>query len=132
MAAALVARCASPANFFPLAHRIFDTREQWIGRLQGLTQEQTRQIEALPVPDRMVRYAAIAGFTSLAAQSGIPAAKAQQCLTDKKGLDQLLAIRQVALGRYNLQYTPTFLINGKVAEADGWSTLQPLLKPPAG
>jgi protein-disulfide isomerase len=42
MAAALVARCASPANFFPLTHRIFETREQWIAKFQGLTPEQTK------------------------------------------------------------------------------------------
>ncbi|HZG46723.1 MAG TPA: thioredoxin domain-containing protein [Allosphingosinicella sp.] len=131
MAGALVARCASPANFFPLAHRIFDTRDQWIGKFQALTQDQVRQLEALPVPQRMVRYAEIAGFTALAAQAGVPAAKAQQCLTDKKNLDQLIAIRQVALNRYNLQGTPSFLVNGKMTEAYSWTELKPLLKPPA-
>jgi protein-disulfide isomerase len=62
----------------------------------------------------------------------VPAAKAQQCLTDKKNLDQLIAIRQVALNRYNLQGTPSFLVNGKMTEAYSWTALQPLLKPPAG
>jgi protein-disulfide isomerase len=133
MAGALLARCASPANFFPLAERIFLTREQWIPKLQALTPEQTQQLNALPVPQRMVRFAAIAGFTSLAAQSGIPAARAQQCLTNKAGLDKLVAMRELATNRYSLQATPTFLINGRNSEVYDWPSLQPLLlKPPAG
>ena len=132
MAGALIARCASPANFFPLTERIFKARENWIGKFQALTPEQVQQIDKLPVPQRMVRFAGIAGFTTLAAQAGIPAAKAQQCLTAKAGLDKLVAMREAAVNRHGLQGTPTFLINGRNTGVYDWASLQPLLKPPAG
>ncbi len=132
MAAALVARCATPANFFPLAHRIFETREQWIARFQALTPQQVKELDAVSVPQRMARFAAIGGFTALAAKAGVPAAKAQQCLTDKKALDRLVAMRQVALNRHGLQGTPTFLINGRNTEVYDWASLQPLLNKPGG
>ena len=132
MAAALIARCASPAAFFPVTHRIFGARDQWIGKFQALSSEQLQQINALPVPQRMVRFANAGGLTLIGSQAGIPAAKAQQCLADKKGLDQLVAMREAAVNRYAIQGTPSFLVNGKKQEAHDWSSLQPLLKPPAG
>ncbi len=132
MAAALVARCASPANFFPLSHRIFETRNQWIPKFQAMSAQQVKELDALPVPQRMARFAAIGGFTALAAQAGIPAARAQQCLTDQKALDQLVAMREVAVNRHSLRGTPTFLINGRNAEVYDWGSLQPLLKPKGG
>lgn len=132
MAAALVARCASPASFFPLAHRIFETREQWLGKFQALTPQQVKEIDALPVPQRLARFAAIGGFTTLGAQSGLSPAKVQQCLTDKRALDQLVEMRRVALNQHGLQGTPTFLLNGRNTEVYDWATLQPLLKSPAG
>lgn len=133
MAGALLARCASPANFFPLTERIFLSRDQWIPKFQALTPEEVQAVNALSVPQRMVRFATIAGFTGLAARAGIPAAKAQQCLTSKAGLDKLVAMRELATNRYSLQGTPTFLINGRNVEVYDWASLQPLLvKPPAG
>ncbi len=132
MAGALIARCASPGNFFPLAHRIFETRDQWIGRFQAMTPEQVRELEALPVPQRMVRYASIGGFTALAAQAGIPAARAQQCLTNQKAIDQFVQMRQLALGRHGLRGTPTFILNGRNVDVYNWASLQPLLKSPGG
>jgi protein-disulfide isomerase len=132
MAAALVARCASPANFFPLTHRIFETREQWIAKFLGLTPEQTKELNALPVPQRLARFARIGGFTALGSQAGVPAARAQQCLADKKSMDQLVAMRQVAIGRHSLQGTPTFILNGRNTEVHDWASLQPLLKSPGG
>lgn len=132
MAAALIARCASPANFFPLAERILATQDQWIAKIQTMTPEQVKQIDALPVPQRMVRFATLAGLTALGAQNGLPAAKAQQCLTSKEGLDKLVAMREQAANRHSVRGTPSFILNGKNVEVYDWTTLKPLLKLPAG
>jgi protein-disulfide isomerase len=130
MAAALVARCAAPANFFGLAHRIFAGHSDWVGKIQAMTPEQVKAADALPVPERMVRFASIAGFDTMAAQAGIPAAKLRQCLTDKKAMDQLVFMRQQAVNKHALRATPTFLLNGKMTEVHAWGGLQPLLGPP--
>jgi len=132
MAAALVARCSSPGNFFPVAERVFQTRKSWVGRFNAMTEEQVRQVDALPVPERLVRYAEIGGLIGLAAQHGVPAAKARQCLTDQAALDRLVAMRQVALNRLGLRGTPHFILNGRNTEAYDWASLQPLLKAPGG
>ena len=132
MTAALVARCAAPANFFPLAHRIFAGHSDWVGKIQAKTPEEVKTVDALPVPERIVRFASIAGFDKMAAQAGIPAAKLRQCLTDKKAMDRLVFMRQQAMNAHGLHGTPTFLLNGKMTEVHDWSRLQPLLGPPGG
>jgi protein-disulfide isomerase len=131
-AAALAARCASPGNFFPLTHRIYQTSEAWVARYNSLTPDQVRTLEALPVPQRMVRYGEIGGFFALAEAHGVPAPKLRQCLSDKAALDRLMAMRQVALNRLGLQGTPTFILNGRNTGVYDWAALQPLLKSPGG
>jgi protein-disulfide isomerase len=130
MAAALVARCASPGNFFPVAERIFLTRKAWVARFNAIGQDEMRQVDALPVPERLVRYAELGGLLGLAAEHGVPAAKARQCLSDKAALDRLLSMRQVALNRLGLQGTPTFILNGRNTGVYDWPSLQPLLNAP--
>jgi protein-disulfide isomerase len=132
MTAALVARCAAPAKFFDLAHRIFAGHSDWIGKINAMTPEQVKAADALPVPQRIVRFSAIAGFDTMAAQAGIPAAKLRQCLIDKRAMDRLVSMRQQAMNAHGLHGTPTFLINGKMTEVHDWSGLQPLLGPPGG
>lgn len=132
MAAALISRCASPNNFFPLTERIFASRDQWIGKIQAMTPEQIRQINALPVPQRMVRFASASGLTALGTQAGLPAAKAQQCLASKAGVDKLVAMRELAANRFSVQGTPSFILNGKNTGVYDWASLQPLLKLPGG
>jgi protein-disulfide isomerase len=132
MAAALVARCASPGNFFPVAERIFQTRKAWVARFNAMTPEQVKAVDAIPVPERLVRYAEIGGLIALAAQHGVPAAKARQCITDKAALDRLIAMRQVAVNQLGLRGTPFFILNGRNTEVYDWASLEPLLKSPGG
>jgi len=132
MAAALVARCASPGNFFPVAERIYQTRKAWVARFNAMTPDQVTAVNAIPVPERLVRYAEIGGLIGLAARHGVPAARARQCLTDKPALDRLLSMRQVALNRLGLRGTPHFILNGRDTEVHDWASLQPLLKSPGG
>jgi protein-disulfide isomerase len=130
--AALVARCAPPETFFRLSHDIFATHDQWLGRLQGVTPDQVKSIDALPVGERLARLASIAGFDAMAVKAGVPAPKVRQCLMDDKAMDQLIAMRQLAVNKLGLRGTPTFVVNGKMTDAHGWTELQPLLKPPRG
>lgn len=132
VAAALVARCASPAQFFALSHDIFAAHDSWVRRFNGMSPEQVRAIDALPLGERLTRLASIAGFDTMAAKAGVSPAKLKQCLTDQKAVDQLIAIRQLAINKLGLEATPSFLLNGKMTGAHSLSELQALLKLPGG
>ena len=130
MAAALLTRCAATGDYFSLTHRYFDTQKQWIGRIQAAIPAQQAEIEALPPPQRVERFAAMGGLDELA---GVAPAKAKACLADPKQHAALINLRKVAVEQHKLQGTPTFLVNG--AKVDGvadWSALEPHLKAPGG
>ncbi len=130
--AALVARCASPARFFGLSHDIFAAHDSWTDRFNRMTPEQVKAIDALPLADRLTRFASIAGFDTMALKAGVSPVKLKQCLADDKALDQLVAMRQLAINTLRLEVTPSFLLNGKITQAHSLSELQALLKLPGG
>ena len=47
---------------------------------------------------------------------GIPAAKANACLTNEAELNKLVAMNNAAAKQYKIPGTPSFLINGELAE----------------
>ena len=133
MAGALLSRCAPTSNYFALTDRYFTTQQQWVGRLQGVTEAQKAELEKLAPQDRIARFGTLAGLDTMAAQNGVPAARAKACLSDRNGMTQLAKIRQVATDQHKLDGTPMFLLNGKKLDGvHNWSALEPLLKPPGG
>ncbi len=128
LSAALLSRCAGPRNFFPLMHSIFATQDQWTGRFAALSASEYDALTALPATPKLIRIAAIGGLDAMAARFGVPAARAKACLSDEKAAERLAEMRRVATSQYDVQGTPTFLINGKKAQgAHDWATLEPLL-----
>ena len=131
--AALLSRCAGPANFFALTDSYFSGQKAWVGRFQGMTEAQAKALDGLPPQQQFAQLASIGGLDAMAAQAGVTPARAQQCLSDQAGLAQLVAMRKVAVEKHKLQGTPTFVINGKTAEhAHDWTALEPLLGSPGG
>jgi protein-disulfide isomerase len=132
LSAALLSRCAGPAGFFALTDRYFANQSSWIGRYQAMGDAQKKKIDTLPDDRKLVEFAAVGGLTAMAAQGGVPAARAAQCLADKIELNRLIRMREIAGQTYKVEGTPTFILNGKKLEAHDWTALQPLLGPPAG
>ena len=131
ISASLLAHCAGPAKFFPMAEVIYATQPQWFGKLAAMSDAQKAEVEAMPIAQRIVRFGEVAGFPQVAARFGVTAARSRQCLSDPKGVQRLLDVTKGA-GDAGINHTPTFLINGKVAEATTWEDLQPKLRAALG
>ena len=130
---ALLSRCAGAGGYFPLTHRIFASQAQWTARFGALSPSQYDALDALSGPPKLIRIAAVGGLDAMAAQHGVTSGRARACLSDAKAVDRLTEMRQAANTRYDLQGTPTFVINGKKAEnVFGWAALEPLLARPGG
>ncbi|QPQ54814.1 thioredoxin domain-containing protein [Allosphingosinicella flava] len=127
--AALLSRCAGTGDYFAATDAMFAAQSQWIGKLQALPAAERQRMVQLSPAEGFPQIAAASGLAPIAAKHGVTAAKAKTCLTDRARLETLLTLRQKAIETYNLEYTPTFLINGKKVDADGWARLEPLLKP---
>jgi protein-disulfide isomerase len=64
---------------------------------------------------------------------GVPSGRVRQCLTDKAGQQKIAAIRAAAIEKFNVEGTPTFIVNGTKAEdAHDFATLQPVLQQALG
>jgi protein-disulfide isomerase len=130
-AATLVARCAAPANFFRIADSFFATQPQWVGKVSGLSPAQKAEIGKLPEGQRLVRLAEIGGMLGVAAQAGVPAARAKACLADSGGLQKIGEVGQAAVD-LGVQGTPTFFINGRNVGVQDWPGLEALIRQAGG
>ncbi|QAY76236.1 thioredoxin domain-containing protein [Sphingosinicella sp. BN140058] len=126
LAAALLARCNGPAAFFPLSDQLFATQGDWFAKAAALTPEQQQQIGAMPSPQ--AGFAKAAGLDQFARLRGIPAAKAQACLTDQAQVQRFIQQNEADAKQYDVQGTPTFVINGEKVEAGAWAALEPQLR----
>ena len=123
----LLTRCAGPANFFPMSALVYATQPQWEDRLEKMSDADKSALEKMTDEQRILRFAQIGGMPAMAMRFGLNPARVRQCLTDKNGLQRLLAITQTA-NQQGIHRTPTFIINGKASDAATWEQLEPELK----
>lgn len=128
LTATLLSRCAGPDDYFALTHQYFETQPTWFGRLQAMSEAEKEAINALPPKERLSRFAAMTGLDATAANAGVSAAEAKQCLASQAGIDQLVQMGKTAVDKHQIKGTPSFLINGKMLEnVHNWAALEPLL-----
>lgn len=128
IAANLVARCNGPSQFFPIAERLYATQPTWAARV---TEAQIKTFDGLSQPAMMLRIAQLTGLVRIASAYGIPPTKSVACLKSEAAAEQLTNMARAADDR-GVHGTPTFFINGKLAEVMDWATLEPLLKKAGG
>lgn len=126
-------RCQGPGPFFAQAEQLYAQQEQWLGRLQAMSQDSAtvNRISALPQNQQPGEIVKAIGLDQFFRQNGMPQARIDQCLADPASLARLAEIQQVGT-RDNVRGTPTFLINGVPAEVTAWSALEPKIKEALG
>jgi protein-disulfide isomerase len=128
MSISLLAHCAGPAKFFPMSEFVYATQEQWQKKIEAMDES---SLDKMTDQQRLIRYAEVGGMAQIAGRFGVTPARAKQCLADPKGLERLINMTKTAMDN-GIGHTPTFLINGKVADASTWETLEPLIKQAGG
>jgi protein-disulfide isomerase len=134
LTASLIARCNGANSFFPLTRAFYKDQETWVAKIQETPQNQLEQLQSLPPDRQFVELAKVAGFPDWAAMRGVPTAKSAQCLKDENAVNQLVQMASDATTAYpEFPGTPTFIINGKMAEKTAtWELLEPQLKTALG
>lgn len=129
MAATLLARCGGPGPFFPLSEQLFTDQKNWFVKAQTMTPADQQSMAALPIGQQTARFASFIGIDEFVRQRGVSAEKAGACLANQAEMDKLVKMRDRANTEFNLQGTPTFLINGQVVPDTGtWDALEAKLK----
>lgn len=127
--AAILARCAGPGPFFTISDQLFATQAEWLGATQDITASEQSQWASFP-PDLLAQVLADKlGLVKFVRERGIGLEKAKACLSDKAAFDNLTNMQKVAVEQFKVSGTPTFIINGQVADGIGnWEKLEPALK----
>jgi protein-disulfide isomerase len=129
MTATLLARCGGEANFFGMTRTLFADQRGWIGKIQAADPAQLQALQGQPPAKQFSAIADMGGLKTFAAQRGVPRAKAEQCLGDQAEIDRLVQMNSDAGSTYNIPGTPSFLINGTLADQTAnWETLEPKIK----
>jgi len=128
IAVSLLTRCAGPAKFFAMSQTVYATQPDWEKRLETISAADRAALDQMSDQQQLIRYAELGGLTDIAAQFGVTAARARQCLADQQGLDRLLGMSRAA-NAVGVTHTPTFAINGKIrSELATWDEVEPALK----
>ncbi|MDB5696603.1 MAG: protein-disulfide isomerase [Sphingomonas bacterium] len=127
MPPALLGTCVGTEPFFPLMEQMFANQPQFTDKFAAAQQA----LQTAPPAQRFRAMADAMGLVDFVKQRGVPEAKAQACLTDAAEIDRLTKITQDKGpgGDGTVAGTPTFLLNGKVAEgAISWAQVEEALK----
>lgn len=130
VAANLIARCNGPQGFFPMSAALYREQEKWMGRFEKAPQDRIAALQSLPPTQAFVEAANLAGLQEIAAQNGLPSAKANQCLADQAAIDREVEVTANAGSQFpEFKGTPGFAINGEfVPNASSWADLKPALE----
>lgn len=90
-----IARCLSADKYFPYMEMMFRSQPSWD-------------------PDGNQIADPVGAIANLATQFGLSPERAKQCMTDQAQMDRINQVAQDAQLRYQIDGTPTFVMNGQV------------------
>jgi protein-disulfide isomerase len=129
MAATLISRCGGEASFFGMTRTLFHDQRNWVGKIQAADPAQLQALQGQTPAQQFSTIADLGGLKTFAAQRGVPRAKAEQCLANQAEIDRLVQMNSDAVSTYSIPGTPSFLINGTVADQTAtWEALEPKIK----
>lgn len=128
LAASLLGQCAGPATFFPILEQMMAEQESVLKGAPAPNDPFYKQIEGATPARQPALWAQRFGYLDFVKQRGVPEAQAQACLADTKASEALVKANEDAAKQFNIQGTPTFLINGEVLANTGtWEQVEQAL-----
>ena len=128
LTAAAITHCAPPERYFPLTQSTFASQAQIFEAAQANPQGFEAAMKSAPA----VRFQQIAKAVKLDEffqSRGMTGEQVNACLANLDGIKKLEDSTSAAQQQYNLQGTPTFVINGQVAEGiTSWPLLRARLR----
>ncbi len=125
---AILARCGGKGRFFGTHQFLMANQTTIMSRQSALTEATQQKLETQDFVGFMKGAFQELQLGPLIAQRGITAVQAKACLADPAALALMMKMTDEAIGPLGLDGTPSFLVNGRVAEnvAD-LNGLRPLL-----
>lgn len=114
---AVVAACPGPERFFPLVDSLFAGQNAILENASAVSQSsaaQLQNIQNLPENQRLPAMAQIFGVANIFAARGVSADVVTRCIGDAAAVQRRVEVTSNAVQRYEVNVTPTFMINGEV------------------
>jgi protein-disulfide isomerase len=127
LAVATLVRCGADANMQVLS----DEAWAYLPQIFENVQRNSSAYEAagqLPVDQRFVQIAQAAGLIDFFAARGLSADQQRACLSNAEKIEAIADNSTAQAEEYNINSTPTFLLNGKKLDAIAWNDLEPILQ----
>lgn len=120
----LLATCSTPEASIALAEQMWANQPAFFAGLQNASDADKAKIEGLPLNQRFVALGQTMGVTDFVASRGIAGEQAQACLSDTAKAEKLAAQTQAASKEFQIEGTPTFLLQGEKLSAMSWADMK--------
>jgi len=127
-AATKLAICEGPERFHTWTDQLYTNSEAWITPFTRLTEADLNSLRSLPTGEQIKALAMAGKLNEFAKARGLPGAKFEACMADAASFEALTRRQQAAMDAYQVQGTPTFLLNGKKIEGTTWAQIEPQIK----
>lgn len=129
LAMGMVARCGGKDPFFSMTHQLYANQADMFTGLQAKGDEGYKAAMQAPPNQRFVKLAELAGLIDFAKARGVPEPQVRACLANVATAETIAKGNDTATKDFNVQGTPTLIMNGKVLEnVATWPTLEAKLK----
>lgn len=124
----LVGQCVEPEAFFPLLNQMFQDQPKLLAKEEAVIQ----MLQSSPnlTPNQVATTVAEQlGYIDYVKQRGVPEVKVRACLADSATITTLSANTQKANDTYQINHTPSFILNEHMLDDVGsWDDLDAALK----
>jgi protein-disulfide isomerase len=128
LSAAILSRCGGETPFFPLTEQALSYQSTMFEKAQAMGEATYGSILSSAPETRFVRLAEQLGLIAFFQQRGISEDQAKACLADTATAEALMGDTQKAVEEYDIQGTPTFLLNGQKFDGTNWAMVEAKLK----
>lgn len=112
----LLGHCVEPAQFFPMLDEMMRNQPTLLANESKFTPAEQAAFAKMTPNQLAAAFSEKLGYLAFVKQRGVPEDKARACLADKDAITQLAARTDKANQQFSIGGTPTFIINGKVAD----------------
>ncbi|MEQ8411267.1 MAG: thioredoxin domain-containing protein [Erythrobacter sp.] len=124
---ATMIQCGPPERVHALSDEVWGNLQQVMSGVQQ-NGEAIQAAGNLPIEQRFVRIAELAGFLEFFAARGLSADEARICLSDANAIETMVRELDALAQEDEVTGTPTFLLNGNRVDGTQWGAVEPALQ----
>ncbi len=126
--ASMLATCGDTSTVIPLSEQFWHWQPNMFTNIQSKSEAEMKALQALPRDKQFAAIAEASGMTGFFTSRGIPETKAKACLADTAKAQALADQTSKATKEYEVEGTPTFILNGSKLGSMGWNELEAKLQ----